>query len=170
MTKRTMIASAKRLSLWKASSNSSPAIMRRYNINFQKAVWVSSRDAEEELGWHSNHHNIVLWFRELQHHGFIVKAKSNHRNPQWRSLSGEPKHGAMLSILWEEDAPSAALPHRLAIARVRRGRRVGLLTDVVPIKYSKFMESVSTYDCIGPPRRSSTLRGRISSPRAALLR
>jgi maltose alpha-D-glucosyltransferase/alpha-amylase len=34
-----------------------------------------------------------------------------------------------LSILWEEDEPFAALPHRLAVARVRRGRRVGLLTD-----------------------------------------
>src|SRR5205807_2899295 len=33
-----------------------------------------------------------------------------------------------LSILWE-DEPSAALPNRLAVARVRRGRRVGLLTD-----------------------------------------
>ena len=33
-----------------------------------------------------------------------------------------------LSILWE-DEPSAALPNRLALARVRRGRRVGLLTD-----------------------------------------
>jgi maltose alpha-D-glucosyltransferase/alpha-amylase len=34
-----------------------------------------------------------------------------------------------LSILWEEDEPPAALPHRLAVARVRRGRRVWLLTD-----------------------------------------
>jgi maltose alpha-D-glucosyltransferase/alpha-amylase len=33
-----------------------------------------------------------------------------------------------LSILWE-DEPSAALANRLAVARVRRGRRVGLLTD-----------------------------------------
>src|SRR5260370_460474 len=33
-----------------------------------------------------------------------------------------------LSILWE-DEPSAALPNRLAVARVPRGRRVGLLTD-----------------------------------------
>ena len=33
-----------------------------------------------------------------------------------------------LSILWE-DEPSAALPNLLAVARVRRGRRVGLLTD-----------------------------------------
>jgi maltose alpha-D-glucosyltransferase / alpha-amylase len=33
-----------------------------------------------------------------------------------------------LSVLWD-DEPSAALPSRLALARVRRGRRVGLLTD-----------------------------------------
>jgi maltose alpha-D-glucosyltransferase / alpha-amylase len=33
-----------------------------------------------------------------------------------------------LSILWEDEA-SAALPNRLALARVRRGRRLGLLTD-----------------------------------------
>ena len=33
-----------------------------------------------------------------------------------------------LSIVWE-DEPSAALPNQLALARVRRGRRVGLLTD-----------------------------------------
>src|ERR1043166_5009104 len=33
-----------------------------------------------------------------------------------------------LTMIWD-DEPSAALPHRLALARVRRGRRVGLLTD-----------------------------------------
>jgi maltose alpha-D-glucosyltransferase/alpha-amylase len=33
-----------------------------------------------------------------------------------------------LGIAWE-DEPSAALPNRLALARVRRGRRLGLLTD-----------------------------------------
>ena len=33
-----------------------------------------------------------------------------------------------LGILWEEE-PSAALPNRLAVARVRRGRQLGLLTD-----------------------------------------
>ena len=33
-----------------------------------------------------------------------------------------------MGILWE-DEPSAALPNRLALARVRRGRRLGLLTD-----------------------------------------
>jgi maltose alpha-D-glucosyltransferase / alpha-amylase len=33
-----------------------------------------------------------------------------------------------LAILWE-DEPAAALPQRLALSRVRRGRRLGLLTD-----------------------------------------
>ena len=33
-----------------------------------------------------------------------------------------------LGILWE-DEPSSALPNRLALARVRRGRRLGFLTD-----------------------------------------
>ena len=33
-----------------------------------------------------------------------------------------------LAILWEDET-SAALPNRLALARVRRGRRLGLLTD-----------------------------------------
>ena len=33
-----------------------------------------------------------------------------------------------LGILWE-DEPPAALANRLAIARVRRGRRLGILTD-----------------------------------------
>ncbi len=33
-----------------------------------------------------------------------------------------------LSVLWDEEQ-AGALPHQLALARVRRGRRVGLLTD-----------------------------------------
>ena len=33
-----------------------------------------------------------------------------------------------LGLLWEEE-PSAALPNRLAVARIRRGRQLGLLTD-----------------------------------------
>ena len=37
-----------------------------------------------------------------------------------------------LTIVWD-DEPSAALPHRLALARVRRGRHVGLLTDAFAV-------------------------------------
>jgi maltose alpha-D-glucosyltransferase/alpha-amylase len=45
-----------------------------------------------------------------------------------KTNSGSSRWLLPLSILWE-DEPSAALPHRLALARVRRGRRLGLLTD-----------------------------------------
>jgi maltose alpha-D-glucosyltransferase/alpha-amylase len=37
-----------------------------------------------------------------------------------------------LTMMWD-DEPSAALPHRLALARVRRGRRMGLLTDAFAV-------------------------------------
>jgi maltose alpha-D-glucosyltransferase/alpha-amylase len=37
-----------------------------------------------------------------------------------------------LTMIWD-DEPSAALPHRLALARVRHGRRVGLLTDAFAV-------------------------------------
>jgi maltose alpha-D-glucosyltransferase/alpha-amylase len=45
-----------------------------------------------------------------------------------RTTGGSTRWLVPLGILWE-DEPSAALPSRLALARVRRGRRVGLLTD-----------------------------------------
>jgi maltose alpha-D-glucosyltransferase/alpha-amylase len=45
-----------------------------------------------------------------------------------RTEGGKSRWLLPLGILWE-DEPSAALPHRLALARVRRGRRVGFLTD-----------------------------------------
>jgi maltose alpha-D-glucosyltransferase/alpha-amylase len=37
-----------------------------------------------------------------------------------------------LAVVWE-DEPTAALPNRLALARVRRGRRLGILTDAFAI-------------------------------------
>ena len=46
--------------------------------------------------------------------------------------SGKTRWLLPLAILWE-DEPTAALPNRLALARVRRGRRLGLLTDAFAI-------------------------------------
>src|ERR1043166_7918124 len=43
---------------------------------------------------------------------------------------GESRWLLPLTIVWD-DEPSAALPHRLALARGRHGRRVGLLTDAL---------------------------------------
>src|SRR4029077_49303 len=49
-----------------------------------------------------------------------------------------------MSILWE-DEPSAALPHRLALARVRRGRRLGFLTDAfaLPSLAYRFVDALA---------------------------
>ncbi len=52
-----------------------------------------------------------------------------------------------LSIFWE-DEPSAALPNRLALARVRRGRRLGLLTDAfsLPAFAHRFISCLAAGD------------------------
>ncbi len=42
---------------------------------------------------------------------------------------GRARYLLPLGIAWEDEAGSSALPQQLALARVRRGRRVGVLTD-----------------------------------------
>ena len=79
---------------WKALSHGARSLYavlkKRYNINLQNAVWVSTRAAEEELGRNSNRHNIMLWFRELEHYGFVVMVSPAHHSvlygkaPHWR--------------------------------------------------------------------------------------
>ena len=79
---------------WKALSHGARSLYAvlkgRYNINLQNAVWVSTRDAEEELGTGSRPY-ILLWFRELAHYGFIVMVSPAHygvnghgKAPHWR--------------------------------------------------------------------------------------
>jgi hypothetical protein len=50
----------------------------RYNTRLQNDVHVATRKAKDELGRHSNRNNILLWFRELQHYGFIVEVSPAH--------------------------------------------------------------------------------------------
>jgi hypothetical protein len=80
---------------WKALSHGARSLYAvlkgRYNINLQNAVWVSTRDAEEELGQFSTRRNVMRWFRELQHYGFIVMVSPAHygvnghgKAPHWR--------------------------------------------------------------------------------------
>jgi hypothetical protein len=67
---------------WKALSHGARslyAVLRsRYNITTQNAVYASTRVAEKELGRHSNRTIVLLWFRELQHYGFIVEVSPAH--------------------------------------------------------------------------------------------
>src|SRR6516225_3109668 len=80
---------------WKALSHGARslyvALRSRYNLTTQNAVYVSTRDAEEELGQHSTRRNVMRWFRELQHYGFIVMVSPAHHGvnghgkaPHWR--------------------------------------------------------------------------------------
>ena len=67
---------------WKALSHGARSLYAvlkgRYNIKLQNAVYVSTRDAEEELGQYSTRRNVMRWFRELQHYGFIVMVSPAH--------------------------------------------------------------------------------------------
>src|SRR6516165_3584956 len=80
---------------WKALSHGARSLYvtlkGRYNIKRQNAVYVSTRDAEEELGQHSTRRNVMRWFRELAHYGFIVMVSPAHHGvnghgkaPHWR--------------------------------------------------------------------------------------
>jgi hypothetical protein len=80
---------------WKALSHGARslyvALKGRYNIKLHNAVYVSTRDAEDELGQYSTRRNVMRWFRELQHYGFIVMASPAHHGvnghgkaPHWR--------------------------------------------------------------------------------------
>jgi hypothetical protein len=67
---------------WKAQSHGARSLYMtlkgRYNIRLQNAVYVSTRDAEAELGQYSTRLNVMRWFRELQHYGFIVMVSPAH--------------------------------------------------------------------------------------------
>src|SRR5258707_2458350 len=57
-----------------------------------------------------------------------------------------------LSMCWD-DEPSSALPSQLALARVRRGRRVGLLTDAfsLPAFSRRMLEALANGEPIVGP-------------------
>lgn len=67
------------------------ALKQRYNKNTHNngRLFISSRDAEKELG--SNRNSALRWFRELQHYGFIVQTSGwalgvdgKGKAPHWR--------------------------------------------------------------------------------------
>jgi hypothetical protein len=80
---------------WKALSHGARslyvALKGRYNSKLQNAVWLSMREARQELGSHSHAESVQRWFRELQHYGFIVMVSPAHHGvnghgkaPHWR--------------------------------------------------------------------------------------
>jgi hypothetical protein len=80
---------------WKALSHGARslyvALKSRYNSKTQNAVWLSTRDAEDELGSRSDRRYVLRWFRELRYYGFIVMVSPAHHGvnghgkaPHWR--------------------------------------------------------------------------------------
>jgi maltose alpha-D-glucosyltransferase/alpha-amylase len=69
-----------------------------------------------------------------------------------KTASGTTRWQLPLSMCWE-DEPSSALPSQLALARVRRGRRVGLLTDAfsLPIFARRMLEALANGERIDMP-------------------
>jgi hypothetical protein len=67
---------------WRALSHGARSLYvvlkGRYSNTRQNAVYVSTRGAEEELGRYSSRPNVMRWFRELQHYGFIVEVSPAH--------------------------------------------------------------------------------------------
>src|SRR5438270_7730960 len=67
---------------WKAQSHGARSLYvvlkSRYNTQLQNSVYLSSRDAEKELGAGSDRKNVLRWFRELEHFGFIVMVSPAH--------------------------------------------------------------------------------------------
>ena len=62
-------------------------------------VYLSQRDAEEELG-HTNRNDIANWFRELQHYGLIVMTEvaalgvdGKGKAPHWRITDMPTRNG-----------------------------------------------------------------------------
>ena len=77
-----MLKDTMKTGAWKALSHGARslyvALKGRYNSKAENAVYLSTRDGEEELGRNSNRHNIMLWFHELEYYGFVVTVSPAH--------------------------------------------------------------------------------------------
>jgi len=100
LTKATMKTPA-----WKAMSHGArslyAALKGRYNRNLQNGVYLSTRDASDELGNHSRRESIQHWFKEIEFYGFTRMVSPAHHGlhghgkaPHWRlteeSFAGKP--------------------------------------------------------------------------------
>jgi hypothetical protein len=100
---------------WKAMSHGARslyvALKRRYVHNFKNngRIYLSQRDARKEIG--SSPNEIVRWYRELQHYGFIVLIEAGclgvsgkGKAPRWRLTEAAYMRGT--SSKGMEDMPT----------------------------------------------------------------
>jgi hypothetical protein len=98
---------------WRATSHDARslyvAIKRRHNLTTDNngKIYLPQRTAEKEIG--SKRDQIIRWFRELQHFGFIVMVAAGHlgvegqgRAPRWRltELACRGKPATRDFLLW----------------------------------------------------------------------
>jgi hypothetical protein len=73
---------------WRAMSHGARslylALKSRYNSRLMNAVYLSTREAEKELGSFSRRESVGRWFRELQYYGFIVLVTPGHLGVEGR--------------------------------------------------------------------------------------
>jgi hypothetical protein len=94
---------------WKALSHGARSLYAclktRYSSNLKNngRIYLSTRDATEELGSHSHRDNVRRWFRELQYFGFIVM-----RDPGCLGVDGRGKapHWRLTEIGYMTDPPT----------------------------------------------------------------
>lgn len=79
------------------------ALKARYSSNLHNngRIFLSQREAAKALG--SHHDQIVRWFRELSHYGFIVQTKSGSLGVEGR---GKAPHWRLTELGYMREAPS----------------------------------------------------------------
>ena len=101
-----MLKDTMKTGAWKALSHGARslyvALRGRNNSKAENAVYLSTRDGEEELGRNSNRHNIMLWFHELEYYGFVVTVSPAHHGV----LYGKAPHLRLTEEWYLGKAPS----------------------------------------------------------------
>jgi hypothetical protein len=94
---------------WRATSHGARSLYivlkQRYSTNFKNngKIYLSTREASEELGAHSCRNNVGRWFRELQYYGFIVMVTPGHLGVEGR---GKAPHWRLTELGYMADPPT----------------------------------------------------------------
>ena len=76
--------------------------LRGRHVNNNGHVYLSQRDAEEELG-HKNRNDIANWYRELEQYGFLVKTLAASLGVDGK---GKAPHWRLTELGYKNDPPT----------------------------------------------------------------
>jgi hypothetical protein len=126
---------------WRAMSHGSRslyvALKRRYNSDFRNngRIYLSIRDASKEIG--SGTEEIVRWYRELQHYGFIEMTVPGYLGVEGK---GRAPHWRLTEVGYMKDPPTqdfmkwdgTKFKHHRRAARSKTESRTGKAARGVP--------------------------------------